>query len=69
MEGTKKDTWDTYKEMKICLNYDASCAFKSLKVLDLQNIKRFIFVAQSVPILQGFLFFSRELKQSIADNG
>jgi hypothetical protein len=46
---------DKYKEITNDWDYDASCMLTSLPVWDLENFKRLIFVAQSVPALWGLL--------------
>jgi hypothetical protein len=45
MEGTEKPHVDKYKELTNNWNYDASCTL----TWDLENFKRLIFVAQTVP--------------------
>jgi hypothetical protein len=39
---------DKYKEMTNVWNYDASCMFTSLLVLDLEHFKHFIFAALNI---------------------
>jgi hypothetical protein len=48
MEGVEKLHTDKYKEIMNNWNYDASCMLTSLPVWDLENLKRLIFVVQSV---------------------
>jgi hypothetical protein len=48
MEGIEKPHTDKYKEITNDSNYDVSCTLTSLQVWELQNVKPFIFVAQSV---------------------
>jgi hypothetical protein len=48
MEGREKPHMDKYKEITNDWNYDASYMLASLLVWDLENLKRLIFVAQSV---------------------
>jgi hypothetical protein len=50
MEGREKPQTKNYKEVKNDWIYDASCMLTSLPVWDLENLKRLIFVAQSVPL-------------------
>jgi hypothetical protein len=43
--------WSTlYNEITNDWNYDASCTLTSFPVSDLESLKRFIFVAQSIQI-------------------
>jgi hypothetical protein len=56
MEGRAKPHVDKYKENTNDWNYDASCSLTSLPVWDLENFKRLIFVAQSVPRYSCCLF-------------
>jgi hypothetical protein len=48
MEGIEKPHMGKYKEITNDWNYDASCTFTSLLVWDLENLKRLVFVVQSV---------------------
>jgi hypothetical protein len=48
MEGREKPHMVKYKEIMNYWNYDASCMLTSLPVLDLENFKHLIFVAQCV---------------------
>jgi hypothetical protein len=48
MEGREKLHMDKYREITNDWNYDTSCRLTSLLILDLENFKHLIFVAQSV---------------------
>jgi hypothetical protein len=48
MEGREKPHMVKYKAITNDWNYDASCTLTSLPVWDLENIKRLVFVVQSV---------------------
>jgi hypothetical protein len=54
-EGRENPHTDIYKEITNGWNYDASCTLTSLPVSDLENIKRLIFVGQSVHVSEGYL--------------
>jgi hypothetical protein len=48
MEGTEKPHMEKYKEIANYQNYNASYTLTSRPVLDFENVKHLIFVAQSV---------------------
>jgi hypothetical protein len=48
MEGIEKPHMDKYKEITNNWNYDASCTVTSLPIWDLENLKRLIFIVQTV---------------------
>jgi hypothetical protein len=50
VEGREKPHTDKYMEITNDWNYDTSCTLASLPVSDIENIKRLIFVAESVQV-------------------
>jgi hypothetical protein len=48
MEGGEEPHMDKYKERTYGWNYDTSCTFTSLRVLDLENFKHLILVTHHV---------------------
>jgi hypothetical protein len=51
MEGREKPHMDKYVEIVSDWNCDTSCMFTTCPVLDLENFRCLIFVAQSVQII------------------